>query len=494
MTRHDGLIGGGLLEKHDEQEWTAQSALHWLLALIRPSIMTRAGPRKQVGRTAYLDGLRGVAAFLVYWHHHQLWPRQEYAADLIFENSYGFEDRYYFACLPFIRTFFTGGHFAVSVFFVISGYVLSAKPLALIYAGEYPKLLDNLGSALFRRWIRLNIPVLVVTFCFMTSRHLFGIYTISPEQKPTYREDLWNFYVEFKNYSFAFRDGGTPWFTYNFPTWSIPVEFRGSIVVYTCLLAFSKATRNARFFCQGGLMLYFIYIVDGWWASLFIAGMTMCELDLLAKNNNLPRFISQFQPWKTPIFYALFFIGILLGGVPSHSPNFKLIKAPGWYYLSFLKPQAMYDYKWFYLIFAAIFVVSSIPHIKWLKAFFETRFTQYLGHISFALYLVHGPVLWTLGDRLYVATGYHRPAHEMHMLNWVNAFPLSKNGVFGMELAFLAPHLIILPFTFWLAEIVMKLVDEPTVKFAQWAYRRTLAPSAPAIPAIHLRDVPTEGL
>ncbi|KAG9248373.1 acyltransferase family-domain-containing protein [Calycina marina] len=488
MTRQNGIIGGGLLEKQDEQERSSQSTANWWLDLIRPSIMKRGGgPRKQIGRTAYLDGLRGFAAFLVYWHHHQLWPRQEYAADLVFENVFGFENRYYFACLPVVRTFFTGGHFAVSVFLVISGYVLSLKSLSLIHAGEFAKLGDTLASALFRRWIRLHIPILLVSFCFMLSWHLFGIWNISPERKPTFREELWNFYVEFKNYSFVFRDGGTPWFPYNFPTWTIPVEFRGSLIIYTSLLAFSRFTRTARLTCNGLLMLYFIYIVDGWFGAMFLSGMTLCELDLLARSNDLPRFISRLEPWKTSIFYTLFVCSILLGGVPSHSPSFKLRDAPGWYLLSFLKPQAMYDYKWFYLFWAATFLVASIPRIGWLRAFFETRFNLYLGHISFALYLIHGPVLWCLGDRLYVATGYQRPAHEMHMSGWVNAFPLSKNGVFGMELAFLAPHLILLPFTLWLAEVVTKLFDTPVANFTQSAYRKMVAPASAPPPAPHPR-------
>ena len=46
-----------------------------------------------------------------------------------------------------------------------------------------------------------------------------------------------------------------------------------------------------------------------------------------------------------------------------------------------------------------------------------------------------------------------------------------------MEIAFLAPNLILLPLTLWMAEIVTRLVDEPSVKFAQWFYSKTEAPS-----------------
>jgi len=224
------------------------------------------------------------------------------------------------------------------------------------------------------------------------------------------------------------------------------------------------------------LIFYFLYIVDGWYGAAFLAGMLLCELDLLAMNDDLPLFISRMRTWKTPIFYGLFFISVIFSGVPSHVPEISyLTEAPGWYYLSFLKPEAVYDQKWFYLFWAAVCFISCIPRIWWLKAFFETSLNQYLGRVSFSLYLVHGPVLWTLGDRLYAAVGWYRETHEVHIPGWVNIFPLSEGGPLGLEPRFLIPHILLLPLTLWLAEIVTKLCDEPVVKFSQWMYARTLA-------------------
>jgi peptidoglycan/LPS O-acetylase OafA/YrhL len=481
--RQEGLLESGHWDVNQKEGFlrTAQNTAKWTLEALRPSVMARPGMRKQLKGTAYLDGLRGFAAFIVYWHHHQLWPRQ--LAGQVFESGWGFNDKYFFVALPGIRTFFTGGHFAVSVFFVISGYVLSAKPLSLIYAGEHTKLGDSLASALFRRWLRLFLPVIGVSFVYMTMWHLFGIWVIAPKQQSNYHDELWNWYMEFKNFSFIFRQGGDPWFTYGYHTWSIPVEFRGSVIIYTSLLAFSRATRNARLWCQLGLILYFLYVVDGWFGALFTAGMLLCELDILSKANKLPQFLVNLTPYKMPLFYTLLLASFFLSGVPSFSRETKdLLETPGWYYLSFLVPQAAWDQKWFFLFWAAIFFVAAIPRIAWLKAFFETSFNQYLGRISFALYLVHGPVLWTLGDRLYVATGWFKDDHLQYIPWWINAFPLSQKGPLGLELSFLAPHLILLPLTLWVAEVVTKVFDEPSVRFSQWAYEKTLpSPASPAI-------------
>lgn len=273
-----------------------------------------------------------------------------------------------------------------------------------------------------------------------------------------------------------FRTGIDGWMlSSQFHAWSIPVEMRGSIIVYTASLAFSRITRNARLFCEVALIFYFMYIVDGYFGALFMSGMMLCDLEMLSAANNLPAFFSKFAPYKKIIFYSFFIMSIYLSGVPSFSPDVKeLRQAWGWYYLSFLKPQAAYELKWFYLFWSATFLVSSIPHLPWLKAFFENSFNQYLGRICFALYLLHGPVLWTLGDRLYQAVGWYRDEHLIHTPQWINIYPLSQRGPLGLEISFLAPHLILLPLTLWLAEVATRLFDEPSVRFSQWLYRKML--------------------
>ncbi|KAL3484701.1 acyltransferase 3 [Aspergillus germanicus] len=433
------------------------------------------GEKPAIRRTAYLDGLRGFAALMVYWGHHQLWAHEGDGAQEIFESAYGYKGHYYFACLPGVRTFFSGGHFAVSVFFVLSGYVLAAKPLSLIQRGEFKALGDNLSSALFRRWLRLHLPVIATTFTYMTILHLFRIRAI-PESKDTYLEEVSNWYKEFKNFSFIFRGGGDPWFTYNFHAWSIPVEFRGSIVVYTVLLAFSRFRANARLCGYLFLIFYFLYIADGWFCALFVAGMLLCELDLASQIDETPAILTKLRPWKKPIFWTLFAISIYLGGVPSHNSDLQILRdSPGWHYLAYLKPQAVYDYKWFYLFWAAVLVVASISRIPALRAFFELRPNQYLGRVSFAFYLVHGPVLWVLGDRLYAAVGWTRMSHPTTCPGWIDRVPLPRVGPLGMEISFLAPHFILLPVTLWLAEVVTRVVDGPSVQLAAKLYGKFLA-------------------
>ena len=52
----------------------------------------------------------------------------------------------------------------VVMFFVISGYVLSYRGLQLSREGKAGSLLESLSSSVFRRWLRLHLPVVISTF------------------------------------------------------------------------------------------------------------------------------------------------------------------------------------------------------------------------------------------------------------------------------------------------------------------------------------------
>ncbi|OAL43952.1 hypothetical protein IQ07DRAFT_592748 [Pyrenochaeta sp. DS3sAY3a] len=390
---------------------------------------------------------------------------------------------------------FSGGHFAVAIFFVISGYVLSLKALGLIQKGQNLAAAETLGSALFRRWLRLYIPVIAVSFLWLCFRHGTGIWVDMAKMEATFSADVIKWYRMFKNFSFVFSDGSNIYqFTEPFHpfAWSIPIEFKGSIIIYTSLSAFSRCTKNARLWCEAGLIVYFLYIVDGFYGALFMAGMLLCDLELLAQEDNLPRFLSILSGFKEFIFFHLFVVALYLGGVPAFDAadvdREKLLpRSPGWIWLSYLKPQAVFDPKWFYLFWAAFFTVASVPRLPWLRTFFETRFCQYLARISFALYLVHGLVIWALADRVYAAVGLERPLHKEALPDWANKLPLSTKGPMGFELAFWASQLVVLPVTLYLAEVVTKLIDEPSVRFANWLHRKTLNTATPMLQ--HKRSV-----
>jgi len=95
--------------------------------------------------------------------------------------------------------------------------------------------------------------------------------------------------------------------------------------------------------------------------------------------------------------------------------------------------------------------------------------------VSYGFYLVHGPVLWTLGDRLYAASGRVREGHIGVVPGWINLMPLPGVGPFGLEINYLIPQFVCLAFTLWLAELVTRLLDKPSLVISQWIYKKAMA-------------------
>ncbi|KAE9372641.1 hypothetical protein N431DRAFT_505001 [Stipitochalara longipes BDJ] len=402
--------------------------------------------------TKYLNGLRGFAALLVYWHHHELWAHQ--SSYITFERAFGYRQRYHFANLPWIRIFFNGGHYATAIFFLVSGYVLSIRPLDIIArrnsTTQQGELANHLASSLFRRWFRLYLPLICTTFIYMTSWHVFGLRIRGVQPRDIWRVEAKTWLGEIMDFSFCF---------------SRTMEFKGSLVNLFTLLALSRSSRNARLVCELGLITYFMYAVsDGWYLAFFIAGLFLRELDTWYENKiRIPQGVAGIRWLEKCFWISILLFSMYLGGFPHCATAACLRKNPGWYFLSFLTPPISfaYDPKWFYLLPAAVLLLTATRRIPWLRNFFENLICQHLGHISYSLYLVHGPIMRIFADTLLRS-------------RFVDKFPISTAGPLALGLSFLIAQLIILPLTLGIAEVVTWTIDKPSNNFSHWLYRKTI--------------------
>ena len=111
-------------------------------------------------------------------------------------------------------------------------------------------------------------------------------------------------------------------------------------------------------------------------------------------------------------------------------------------------------------------MVFAILRVSWMQNLLNKPLFQYLSRISFSLYLVHVPLLWTVSDRVYRLFG--RICQEDMMTRWDNRFPIPEVGPTGISTRFLAVQAVSLPMTLLLAELSTRYLDEPGIRFSKW--------------------------
>ena len=136
------------------------------LALIPSPLQRRLAPHlskpPRIHPTSYLDGLRGLASLIVFAHHYTceyVYPYVAYygvSADKMPSSP---------VQLPFVRVVYAGRPM-VHIFFVISGFVLSKKPLGLVRAHRYHELLTT------RKVFSESFLPVQIVFCVV--RHVMG--------------------------------------------------------------------------------------------------------------------------------------------------------------------------------------------------------------------------------------------------------------------------------------------------------------------------------
>jgi peptidoglycan/LPS O-acetylase OafA/YrhL len=489
-----------------------------------PSFFFSRSSKRKLHPTSYLDGLRGIAALIVFIDHFTL--------NWYFDLRHGYlntpEDAYVLQ-LPFIRLLFAG-RASVGVFFVISGFVLSHKSLKQIRSGEKNRVLDSLSSSVFRRGMRLHIPIFFGTFISMLLAYN-ELYMPVPARSetipptfPTLREQFWDWWAKTMEVVFPFRgvDPNSPYGpVYNGHLWTIPIEFYGSIVVFATVLGLSRVRNSIRMTLVAGLATWSLQR-GRWDLWLFLGGVFLAEYSLVSSSPselNLPttrtfrerlpsstflnidtskittsptirillktlsilsRLLIQcltrlktltLNLFSTPLTLALFTTSLFLLSYAGESSS------PGFYH-SFLPnytPQlylnAYLGAEHFWISLGSVLLVFTLIHSQFLQRIFTTPFAQYLGDISYALYIVHGMVLFTLGTNL-----------QERWTGQVGRKDMVENGegqlveqivrkeydskVYGKS--FVACALINTVVVFWGADLFWRLVDGRAVRWGRW--------------------------
>jgi peptidoglycan/LPS O-acetylase OafA/YrhL len=209
----------------------------------------------------------------------------------------------------------------------------------------------------------------------------------SPEYraKRTFTKHLAAIYYDVWGITNAFRIGKyRPEF--NKVLWTIPAELKGSLIVYLLVLSLARTRAQVKIPILFGAVAQCTFTSDHLLA-LFIVGLIMAEFDLLWKAQESEGHQTWSHLLKTVQPYT-FVLGLYLGSRPD-----GMDRAPGYISISyvlvhyfFVTPSQLAD---ICPAIGSILVVSSINYSPMLQRPFTTPFAQYLGDISFSIYLIH---------------------------------------------------------------------------------------------------------
>ena len=426
--------------------------------------------------TAWLDGVRGCAALVVFIEHVCLSVQDSHSM----VRAYGSPGATSLWQLPLARLLYAGSPM-VPIFYVVSGCALSLKPLSDIHNQEWDTLLSTVSSATFRRAFRLFLPSMAITFITMLLTQM-GVYHHSYPfmhgnaiqiDRPQWLPNLAAQYVDWLNWVATdlfyteeiFQPlSGTTTSNYGFQLWTISVEFYASIALFITIVGLARLKPSRRQVLVF-LLCAFALFVGRWDVACFMAGFCVTELSIQTKQGEL----EHLESTSTGVYmreavasnrdlalrkcaFALVLIsGLFIASYPGKEASRNFIYQPF---------SAIVDSQRFWESLAAIFILTSVSQLGFIQNFFISAIPKYLGRISYGMYLTHVALLnlfgWTITPWIWTFTGNE---------GW-----WSRQGGFAISLGI---NLVLL---LWIADLWTRAIDEPCVRLAKrmerWAMTR----------------------
>lgn len=198
---------------------------------------------------------------------------------------------------------------------------------------------------------------------------------------------------------------------------------------------------------------------------LFITGYFLAELHaglhlslplptLLTPSPLSTRKLFQSLKARKVIWWGLVFIGLFLLSFPTTDGE----KSFGFVTISksFNKSYRYYDKRQAIHCIGAVCLCFALLHLPRAQRWLSFPLFQYLGRISFSLYLVHGVIIRSLAHRLILGAWNHFPKDA---------------SVERTSIVIIAFLFAVLPATICVADLFWRVVEGPSVEIVKWFER-----------------------
>ena len=362
----------------------------------------------------FLDHIRGFAVLFVLVYHAL---GASYGVELQWHGY--FRDlaalpKTYLALLPLSM-----GWSGVAIFFVVSGFCVH-----LSYERSKRK-----GFKVFfaRRFFRIYPPY-ILAFCFFA--FLFPLTRL----KADFADNL----AQFVSHFFLFHNATEHlYFGVNGSFWSIVVEVQ-LYLIYPILLLIAK-----RF---------------GWGKALLFTGIVEISLRLLGSFYYLPNFVGGGSPFY---YWFSWSIGAKLADDYLNKRPFSfIVGCPAWIWIflavlaHFFHPLAAFSFVFASLATMKVIAICITPGFHMQIPRMLGGFLQKAGIISYSIYLLHQPFLYSFAQTLTFTSSKYR-IHTL--LIFLCSLTFSGLIVFGS----------------W---VFYRCVEKPSIGFGKWFIRKKLSP------------------
>ncbi|KAL3470110.1 acyltransferase 3 [Aspergillus californicus] len=376
-------------------------------------------------RVSWITGLKGLAAFLVAFNH--FFSGQIRPPHRSFWESPPEQNRRLFQLPPFRLIWAAGA--MVPLFMTLSGYSLSLGLLKLRDSGQTVEFFLRLRSAASRRLLRLYFPFVLISVVSQLA-FFFGLYDWNLDDDVLQAHQLHGQSYS-RQYEHIFHIQWTRGM--NLQLWTMPFGLRGSYIVYVTILGLSAWHWTVRVWLLSFMALFALWY-SAWDLFGFMSGILLVELRSVfsTASSSQTHGKSPLPPQRHAISCILsslcFVIGIYLfclcgeDRLPPEYTILSSIRTSHWTkYNPYVEVQLCLH------AIGAPLVVFAISNTPILQKPLLTRPLQYLGKISFAVYLVHemifrlwrNPLTWYLWE---MVTGEPYPGTDVAMQNPIPFF------------------------------------------------------------------------
>ncbi|KAJ5786018.1 uncharacterized protein N7503_011230 [Penicillium pulvis] len=349
---------------------------------------TKGDPRKSV---KWIDGLRGIASFLVVlthlaraWDYDLFSPRDtEDATPRILQ-------------WPILRIPWQG-RVGVTIFAFLTGYVCALKPIKQSRSGDKGAALTTVAKSAFRRPPRLILPATIALLISWVVAQFGGFIVANRSDcwwcryaAPELEDSFWKEVVRLGgNFLSTWTTG---YMAYDDHQWALLPLLMSSMLVYIMLVATVFMRFKYRMLVYIGMMLYFHQDAAKNTETFQLQAIYGMLLSDLSYDTTLKTWIQEHRYLRKAITFPLAILGLLIASYPGENPEWATWSNGMFKAATYIFPPDVNIGKR-YTAIGVDMIILAIYLSPTTKDFLANRVLLWLGKQSFAVYLIHGTML-----------------------------------------------------------------------------------------------------